>query len=175
LRSTQPADDEKPDEIAGLAELFRNAPEVEEVKPPALVSLIRMLRLVAKMRRRHATISASVGLMSGDLDILYLLQRTQDRVGPRVTDLATNLGVTPGGISKRIDRLEAARLVQRIDAEDDRRAWRIELTAEGLALVRKARKFPRANLNKVLTSKEWALLDNLLQRLSEAYEEAPRN
>ena len=175
MRSIESADDEKPDEIAGLAELFRNAPDVEEVKPPALVSLVRMLRLVARMRRHHATISASVGLMSGDLDILYLLQRTQDRVGPRVTDLATNLGVTPGGISKRIDRLEAARLVQRIDAEDDRRAWRIKLTAEGLALVRKARKFPRANVNEALTSKEWALLDNLLQRLSEAYQQAHRN
>ena len=175
MRSTEPRAEEKPDEIAGLAELFRSAPDVEEVKPPVVVSIVRMLRLVARMRRHHATISASVGLMPGDLDILYLLQRTQDSVGPRVTDLATNLGVTPGGISKRIDRLEVAGLVQRIDAADDRRAWRIKLTAEGLALVRKARQFPRANLNEALTKKEWTLFDRLLLRISEAYEQAHRN
>jgi DNA-binding MarR family transcriptional regulator len=171
LRATQAAPAElKHDELAGLIELFRNAPEVEDIEPPVLITLIRMLRIVSRMRRQQATISASFGLVPGDLDILYVLQRSQATTGPRVTDLAANLGVTPGGISKRIDRLEAVGLVRRVDAKDDRRAWRISLTEQGAALVLKARKLRRADINHALSDEEWALLDQLLLRVSDAYD-----
>ena len=60
--------------------------------------------------------------------------------GSRVHDLAADIGISPGGASKLVDRLVAADLVSREVDETDRRASRLTLTRAGRRTTRAAAK-----------------------------------
>ena len=49
----------------------------------------------------------------------------------RVYDIATELGITTGGTSKLVDRIEASGYCRRLPNPDDRRSSLLELTPEG--------------------------------------------
>lgn len=55
-----------------------------------------------------------------------------DRVADcRVYDIAVELGITPGGVSKLVDRIEASGYCRRLPNPKDRRSSLVELTPEG--------------------------------------------
>jgi MarR family transcriptional regulator, organic hydroperoxide resistance regulator len=55
-----------------------------------------------------------------------------DRIpGCRVYDIAGELGITTGGTSKLVDRIEARGYCRRLPNPDDRRSSLVELTADG--------------------------------------------
>ena len=53
----------------------------------------------------------------------------------RVYDIASELGITTGGTSKLVDRIEAAGLCRRLPNPEDRRSSLLELTPEGRRLL----------------------------------------
>src|SRR6516165_551674 len=56
----------------------------------------------------------------------------------RVYDIAAELGITTGGTSKLVDRIEASGYCRRLPNPDDRRSSLLELTEEGRHLFVKA-------------------------------------
>jgi MarR family transcriptional regulator, organic hydroperoxide resistance regulator len=58
----------------------------------------------------------------------------------RVYDIATELGITTGGTSKLVDRIEASGYCRRLPNPDDRRSSLLELTPEGRRLFAEAGK-----------------------------------
>lgn len=75
-------------------------------------------------------IADRMGVVSSDLDCLYAL----DQGGPATAaELARRVGLTPGSVSRMIDRLDAAGCIKRVDDPQDRRRVLIEPTADGLA------------------------------------------
>jgi len=58
--------------------------------------------------------------------------------GCRVYDIANELGITTGGTSKLVDRIEASGYCRRLPNPDDRRSSLLELTGEGRRLLAKA-------------------------------------
>jgi MarR family transcriptional regulator, organic hydroperoxide resistance regulator len=56
----------------------------------------------------------------------------------RVYDIAAELAITPGGVSKLVDRIEASGYCRRRPNPGDRRSSLIELTPEGRRLVAEA-------------------------------------
>jgi MarR family transcriptional regulator, transcriptional regulator for hemolysin len=56
---------------------------------------------------------------------------------PRQRDLAEALQIGCPALVRLLDTLEAKRLVERIDVDDDRRAKQVQLTAEGRRLARR--------------------------------------
>ena len=56
----------------------------------------------------------------------------------RVYDIAAELGITTGGTSKLVDRIEASGYCRRLPNPDDRRSSLLELTPEGKRLFAKA-------------------------------------
>jgi MarR family transcriptional regulator, organic hydroperoxide resistance regulator len=58
----------------------------------------------------------------------------------RVYDIATELGITTGGTSKLVDRIEAAGYCRRLPNPQDRRSSLLELMAEGQRLFAEAGK-----------------------------------
>ena len=56
----------------------------------------------------------------------------------RVYDIANELGITTGGTSKLVDRIEASGYCRRLPNPDDRRSSLLELTEEGRRLLAKA-------------------------------------
>lgn len=53
----------------------------------------------------------------------------------RVYDIAAELGITPGGVSKLVDRIEASGYCRRLPNPRDRRSSLVELTPEGERVV----------------------------------------
>jgi MarR family transcriptional regulator, organic hydroperoxide resistance regulator len=56
----------------------------------------------------------------------------------RVYDIASELGITTGGTSKLVDRIEAAGYCRRLPNPEDRRSSLLELTPEGRRLLAEA-------------------------------------
>jgi DNA-binding MarR family transcriptional regulator len=80
-------------------------------------------RVEARLRERH-------DLSLPFFESLHFIARATDG-GFRVGDLAKALGVTVGGTSKLVDRVEAAGLIARSADPDDRRASRLTITGAG--------------------------------------------
>ena len=78
---------------------------------------------------------AKHSLTRGMFDVLTTLRR----VGPPYTlapkQLSQSLLLSGAGITNRLDRLEALKLIQRLPDPQDRRGLKIELTNPGLQLV----------------------------------------
>ena len=87
----------------------------------------------------------------------------------RVGDLARALRITVGGTSKLVDRIEAAGLIRRESAADDRRASRLVLTTTGKRKLADASTTYEAEmatvLDATLSTDEQQRLHELVTRL----------
>jgi MarR family transcriptional regulator, 2-MHQ and catechol-resistance regulon repressor len=87
----------------------------------------------------------------------------------RMTDLATQTGLTPGGLTRTVDRLVGAGLVTRTACAGDRRVVYAELTGTGHdqcgQLLARHESEIAAMLDGVFNEQDGALLIAMLQRL----------
>ncbi|WP_055591108.1 MarR family winged helix-turn-helix transcriptional regulator [Streptacidiphilus griseoplanus] len=88
--------------------------------------------LVRVETRLYNAVSARLrteqGLGLGQYEFLEIVDRVP---GCRVLDIATELAITVGAVSKAVDRLEAAGWCRRVAHPQDRRSSVLELTPEG--------------------------------------------
>ena len=101
----------------------------------AWVSFLRAHAAIT--RRLNADLVAEHGLTINDYEVLMHLQRAPERRLRRV-DLAERLILTPSGITRLLEGLEAADLVCKAACEADRRVIYAELTDAGFAKLREA-------------------------------------
>ena len=69
-------------------------------------------------------------------DVLWALYRQPER-RLRINELAREVVLSPTGMSRFVDRLEHAGVVRREAVPDDRRAFHIVITKDGIALLRR--------------------------------------
>ena len=74
------------------------------------------------------------GVTRAQWKVLFRLER---QPGLRQIELADMLDVEPITLSRIVDRLEEAGLVERLADPSDRRAWRLHITAQARPLVEK--------------------------------------
>jgi DNA-binding MarR family transcriptional regulator len=102
---------------------------------------------------------AEHGLSLGEYEVLARLSEAPDH-SLRMTDLASGLRLSPSGITRRIDGLVRAGLVERQQCPSDRRGSNAVLTAAGLRRLREAApahvRGVRAHFVDQLTGKELA-------------------
>lgn len=155
-----------PDRVDRIqAEWRRERPEID-VSPQGLVG--RLHRLAAALTAEIVAVYAEHGLTEPEFDILAALRRAGAPYGRRPADLARTTMVTTGGLSKRVDRLEAAGLVRRGEGvRGDARSTLVHLTDLGLDTIDRAFAAHMANearLVGLLTPEERADLEPLLRR-----------
>jgi len=80
---------------------------------------------------------AEHGLSLGEYEVLARLSEAPDH-SLRMTDLAAGLSLSPSGITRRIDGLVRAGLVERRQCPSDRRGSNAVLTREGLRRLQAA-------------------------------------
>jgi DNA-binding MarR family transcriptional regulator len=105
---------------------------------------------------------------TGALDVLVALRAAPAEVGLRPTELYRLLNITSGGLTARLNKLEALRLIERSMAEHDRRSSTVTLTGKGRALAEQALAdeiAAQASIMKGLTEREQWVLDTLLRKL----------
>lgn len=108
------------------------------------------------------------GLGEGDFDVLATLRRLGEPYELTPTELMEQTMVTSGAVTKRLDRLERAGLVERRVSHGDRRSRIVALTARGRELMDRAVEAHLANearLLEALTAEERSTLAGLLAKL----------
>ena len=118
-------------------------------------------RLVAAVLERHQ-------LQIGEFDVLAALRRAGPPHRLTPTQMARAMMLSSGAMTNRLDRLEKARLIERLDDPNDRRGILVTLTPAGLARIDAAVADHVANESKLLgglTKTERAQLATLLRKL----------
>lgn len=134
---------------------------------PVLV-IGRLHRVALALTTELVKVYNAHGLGEGDFDVLATLRRTGEPHELTPTELRDQTMVTSGAVTKRLDRLEGAGLVERRVAGTDRRSRIVVLTDKGRELIDRAAPEHFANearLLEPLTTSERATLARLLGKL----------
>ncbi len=132
-------------------------------------AVIRIGKLCRYLREsKHAAV-LELGLQDFEYDTLHtlMIRDTPGRASPR--DLARDLGVSPAGMTGRLDGLERSGYVRRIPSSSDRRRIDVEVTHAGLDLWRQAmarRGHAEEDLMATLSQQELSTLNRLLKVLT---------
>lgn len=87
---------------------------------------------VTQLIRLNGLIAERVGVVPSDFHCLHVLHRN----GPTTAGaLAIRVGLTPGSVTRMVDRLAEAGCVERVPDPSDRRRILIRPTLEGLARI----------------------------------------
>jgi DNA-binding MarR family transcriptional regulator len=129
----------------------------------------RLVRAYAGIARELDTrLHADHDLTKNEYDLLLLLARAEGKRMRRV-DLATQLILSPSGITRMLDRLGAAGLVEKGKCSTDARVTYAVLTDEGMGRLRAAGRSHDAVIEEMVGSRlgaaELEALAEILERL----------
>jgi DNA-binding MarR family transcriptional regulator len=88
------------------------------------------------LRKAFDRRAVGMGVTRAQWKVLFRLER---QPGLRQIELADMLDIEPITLSRIVDRLEEAGLVERLADPADRRAWRLHVTARAQPLIEKLR------------------------------------
>jgi DNA-binding MarR family transcriptional regulator len=124
------------DRVAEIQAQWRRERPDLDVSPQGLVG--RLHRLGDLLRAELVTVYQRFGLGEGEFDVLAALRRQGAPYALAPGALARHTMVTTGAMTKRIDRLEAAGLVERSASPADGRGRVVRLTPAGTTLIDEA-------------------------------------
>ena len=124
--------------------------ERPDLDPSPMAVIGRITRLASLLDRELDTAFADYGLAGCDFDVLATLRRSGAPYRLTPTELSRSTMVTTGGMTKRLDRLEANGLIRRDPDPSDRRGKLIALTDEGRELIDRAVEGHLANEERLL-------------------------
>ncbi|EWT02163.1 transcriptional regulator [Intrasporangium oryzae NRRL B-24470] len=145
------------------------ATERPELDATPILVIGRIHRLAIALDVELLRVYSAHGLGDGDFDVLATLRRSGAPYELTPTELVEQTMVTSGAVSKRVDRLEGAGLVERRVAEGDRRSRIVRLTRAGRTLIDRAVPEHLANEARLLaplTAAERDTLAGLLGKLA---------
>lgn len=148
-----------------VAEWRRERPDLDPA-PMALVG--RLLRTARQADRAIDQGLAAHGLQPGWFDVLSALRRAGAPFRLTPGQLSAAVMLSTGGMTKRLDRMEAAGLVERQPDPSDRRGALVCLTRAGRRAVDAAVADHIANEDELLrglSAAERSQLDRLLRKL----------
>ena len=128
--------------------------------------LLRVSALLSEELDRELQASAGLGLS----EMLVLIQLMLAGGSLKMAELANTLVVTRGGVTKMIDRLVDADLVERVPSTTDRRVIHAEVTDRAKRIVRDNQalfdEVARRRLAELLDDDELTALDLYIDRLN---------
>lgn len=155
-----------------VSDLRRWRPDLEVVGLPITGRVLRLAQYISVGREQRL---AEFGLTVADFDVLATLRRRAGTDPVNVRDLQHAMMLSSGGVTKRLDRLEAARLIERHPDPNDRRGVLIRLSHTGLDLIDRAvvavTVFESTAVGNAIGSEgERIQLENSLRRMLTAHE-----
>ncbi|MFG3253358.1 MarR family winged helix-turn-helix transcriptional regulator [Streptomyces sp. NPDC048172] len=148
---TTPAD--SADAIDELrAQWQRERPDLDGPGLDAMALIGRIKRAAGLLERGMKPVFAEHGLEGPEFDVLATLRRAGAPHEMTPGGLLKSAMVTSGAITNRLDKLERKGYVERYPDPDDRRAVRVRLTDEGLAVVDRAVEAHTENEQRMLAA-----------------------
>ena len=132
-----------------LAQWRSERPDLD-VAPMGLLG--RLHRLSTHLGREVEAVLLKHGLSSSAFDVLATLRRAGSPYRLSPGDLLAMTMVSSGTMTNRIDQLEKAGLVERINNPEDRRSVLIALTDKGFAVVDEAVTAHVANQHRLIAA-----------------------
>jgi DNA-binding MarR family transcriptional regulator len=164
---------ERDDRVARIQARWRVERPDLDVAPQGVIA--RLHRLAGHLTDELVAVYRQHGLGEGDFDVLATLRRSGPPYGLTPLEIAEQTMVTTGGMTKRIDRLEAAGLVTRRPSDRDGRSRVVTLTPEGTRVIDDAFTDHMANERRLvdqLTPRQQEQLEGLLATWLAVYEPA---
>ncbi|MFG1704946.1 MarR family winged helix-turn-helix transcriptional regulator [Nonomuraea sp. M3C6] len=134
----------------------------------------RLAQVMRILEPRIDQVFSKHGLRQGEFDVLAALRRA----GPPYTlipsELSAVLMMSRAGMTNRLDRLEAAGLVERSLDPADRRSFRVRLTRKGLRIIDDTLTEHAANMARLaspVTPEEAETLAEILRKLLDGNQE----
>jgi len=125
----------------------RERPDLD-VAPQGVIG--RLHRLASHLTAELTIVYREFGLSEGEFDVLATLRRAGAPFERAPGELAAHTMVTTGAMTKRLDRLERAGLVERRASDLDGRARVVALSASGVDLIDRAFTAHMANERRLL-------------------------
>ncbi|GAA0503459.1 MarR family transcriptional regulator [Saccharopolyspora subtropica] len=163
----------RPDAVDFMLEEWQR--EVPDVDASAMAVFGRLHRAFRGYHDQLNRILHSFDLTMAGFSILASLRRAGSPYRRTAGELADAALVTTGGITQRVDKLEAAGLVRRDRDPNDRRTVHVQLTAKGIAFTDEVSAVHFANERRMLsglTATEQERLADLLSRLEVSLDHA---
>lgn len=117
------------------ASLASTRPELAPSTYLHFIYLIRLNKVLDKMQEDHAR---RFGVSSSDMRVLYALWRSDSPRALSPTELLQSLLVTSGAVTKQVDRLLAAGLVERLPDPYNSGGVLVHLTDRGATIANSA-------------------------------------
>lgn len=148
-----------------LDEMDKNWPECAETVSPALLRLLRVSELFHHNMQAHVE---HHNLQRAEFSALATLRRSPRPYCLSPTALYQSMIFSSGGLTKVLNRLSRAALIERIDNPEDKRSKLVQLTSTGKQLIETV--IPKLhqteiNMLSVLSPDEQQQLDSLMQRI----------
>jgi DNA-binding MarR family transcriptional regulator len=143
-----------------------------DLDPSPMATFTRLHRAARVADEKLAEVFGRHGLEAGWFDVLATLRRAGAPHRLSAGTLARGLVMSTGGMTKRLDKLEAAGLVARSADPDDRRGVLVSLTDRGLEVVDRAVEDHlrnEAHLLSALSEREVKALNGALAKLLAAW------
>ena len=112
--------------------------ERPDLDPTPMAVYGRIARIFNLQRRAQASVHEPLGLTHAAFDMLANLRRSGAPHRKTATSLAQSSMISTGGVTFRMDGLEAAGLIRRVRDENDRRVVYAELTDKGREVIDRA-------------------------------------
>ncbi|MBN9759511.1 Transcriptional regulator, MarR family [Pseudonocardia sp. Ae406_Ps2] len=155
-----------------LDQWARHDPELD---PSAMAVFGRLHRCFLRYQSQLTPVFERYGISMAAFDVLAALRRSGEPYRQTMRDLGGVTLVTAGGLTQRVDRLEASGLVRRERDAVDGRVVHAQLTPSGLDLVDQVTRAHFANEREMLAGLDEAeqrRLARLLRRLEQSLDEA---
>jgi DNA-binding MarR family transcriptional regulator len=155
-----------PDHVDRIVQAWRR--ERPELDVTALALLARLFRTAQLADAALGRQLAAHGLQPGWFDLLAALRRAGEPYALTPTQLMRTMMLSSGGMTKRLDRLVDAGLVERTPDPNDRRGTLVRLTGRGKATIDTLLPVHLANEQRLLASLnpvQQRTLDELLRLL----------
>ena len=154
-----------------VAQWRQERPDLGDEAFEAMSTIGRLTRIGLLLAPLIERVYAAHGVGRGDFDVLAALRRQGEPFTLTPTAMARLLIISPGAMTNRLDRLEAAGHVKRQHDPDNRRSVLVTLTPDGRTLVDTVLRAHVENQKHLLSAfspGERKRLDSALRRLLEA-------
>lgn len=136
------------DRVAEIQQEWRRERPDLDPSPQGVIG--RLHRIALALTDRLVAVYGEFGLSEGEFDVLATLRRAGAPYERAAGELADHTLVTTGGLTKRVDRLEARGLVERRAEASDARRRLVRLTPAGRDLIDRAIAAHLANEQRIL-------------------------
>jgi MarR family transcriptional regulator for hemolysin len=123
------------------------------------------------LRKAFDRLAVGLGVTRAQWKVLFNLTRTP---GLRQVELADMLDLEPITLCRIVDRLEDAELVERTRDPQDRRAWRLHVTAKSQPLIDKLQRIGAELVGQAFAGIDPKDLETTRKVLAQARENASR-